>query len=219
MITTRSRVGTAVMNGEQCVHSEKITQLEDLTHFPPLTYHMTYSVKCFSFAKRVQNDLFDFWSSSAGLLYVACLGFCLNLWFGAQSWHLDPEQRLVVLSASWLMRFLCLLVVGRVWYTPQWGAADAEIKVPSGENTEFERSPFIAWSRSIYSHTCYAYCQGFLPRLLLPFQSIHLHFFQNLFRFFPVLALPNTGSCVGPQNKIGQPAWCRFPCWVPAEYK
>ena len=25
---------------------------------------------------------------------------------------------------------------------PQWGAADAEIKVPSGENTELKRSPF-----------------------------------------------------------------------------
>ena len=40
---------------------------------------------------------------------------------------------------------------------PQWGAADAEIKVPSGENTELKRSPFKAWSRSVYSHTCYAY--------------------------------------------------------------
>ena len=28
--------------------------------------------------------------------------------------------------------------------TPQWGAADAEIKVPSGENTELKRSPFKA---------------------------------------------------------------------------
>ena len=27
------------------------------------------------------------------------------------------------------------------------------------------------------------------------------------------------GSCVGPQNKIGHPAGCRFPCLVPAEYK
>ena len=27
------------------------------------------------------------------------------------------------------------------------------------------------------------------------------------------------GSCVGPQNKTGHPAECRFPCWVPAEYK
>ena len=25
---------------------------------------------------------------------------------------------------------------------PQWGAADAEIIVPSGDNTEFKRSPF-----------------------------------------------------------------------------
>ena len=38
--------------------------------------------------------------------------------------------------------------------SPQWGAADAEIKVPSGENTELKRSPFNAWSRSVYSHTC-----------------------------------------------------------------
>ena len=71
---------------------------------------------------------------------------------------------------------------------PQWGAADAEIKVPSGENTELKRSPFIAWSRSVYSHTCYAYCQGVLPCLFLPFQSIHLHFFKILSQFFPVLA-------------------------------
>ena len=29
----------------------------------------------------------------------------------------------------------------------QWGAADAEIKVPSGEKTELKRSPFKTWSR------------------------------------------------------------------------
>ena len=44
---------------------------------------------------------------------------------------------------------------------PQWGAADAEIKVPSGENTELKCSPFKPWSKSVYSYTCYAYCQGF----------------------------------------------------------
>ena len=49
-----------------------------------------------------------------------------------------------------------------------------------------------------------------------PFTCI---FFQNLSEFFPVLAMANTGSCVGLQNKIGQPAWCGFPCWVPAEYR
>ena len=31
----------------------------------------------------------------------------------------------------------------------QWGAADAEIKVPSGENTEFKRSSFKGWSRLV----------------------------------------------------------------------
>ena len=46
---------------------------------------------------------------------------------------------------------------------PQWGAADAEIKVPSGENIQLKRSPFKAWGRSVYSHICYTYCQGFLP--------------------------------------------------------
>ena len=29
-----------------------------------------------------------------------------------------------------------------VFFAPQWRAADAEIKVPSGENTELKRSPF-----------------------------------------------------------------------------
>ena len=99
-----------------------------------------------------------------------------------------------------------------LWKTPQWGAADAEIKVPSGENTELKRSPFIAWSRSVLSHTCYTYCQGFLPHLFLPYRSIHLLFFQNLSQFFPVLAVANTGSCVGPQNKIGHPAGSRVEC-------
>ena len=45
-----------------------------------------------------------------------------------------------------------------------------------------------------------------------PIQAIHLHFSQNLSRFFPALAVANTGSCVGPQNEIGHPARCRFPC-------
>ena len=96
--------------------------------------------------------------------------------------------------------------------TLQWGAADAEIKVPSGENTELKCSPFKAWSRSVYSHTCYAYCQEFLPHLFLPFRSIQLHFFKTSPIFFPVLAVAITGSCVGPQNKISHPVGCRFPC-------
>ena len=95
---------------------------------------------------------------------------------------------------------------------PQWGAADAEIKVPSGENTKLKRSPFKAWSKSVYSHTCHAYCQGFLPFLFLPFRSIHLHSFQNLSRVFLCWLWLIHGSCVGPQNKIGHPARGKFPC-------
>ena len=59
---------------------------------------------------------------------------------------------------------------------PRCGAADAEIKVPSGENTELEGSTFKTWGRSVYSHTWYASCQRFLPCLFLPFRSIYLHF-------------------------------------------
>ena len=46
---------------------------------------------------------------------------------------------------------------------PQWGDAEAKIKVPSCENRELKRSPFKVWSRSVkYNQTCNAYCQGFL---------------------------------------------------------
>ena len=84
---------------------------------------------------------------------------------------------------------------------PAVGAADAEIKVPSGENTELKRSPFKTWSRSVYSLTYYTYCLGFLPCLFLPFQSIHLLFFQNLSRFFLCWLWLTHGSCEGLQNK------------------
>ena len=40
-----------------------------------------------------------------------------------------------------------------------------------------------------------------------PFTCI---FFKNLPRSFLALAVANTGSCVGPQKKIGHPVGCRF---------
>ena len=54
-----------------------------------------------------------------------------------------------------------------IWYpisivSPAVGTADAEMKEPSVKNQELKDSPFKAWSRSVYSHACYAYCQGFL---------------------------------------------------------
>ena len=42
--------------------------------------------------------------------------------------------------------------VGSLTRHPQWGAADAETKVPSDENTELKGSSFKEWSRSVYCH-------------------------------------------------------------------
>ena len=53
----------------------------------------------------------------------------------------------------------------------QWGAADAEIKVPSDENKELKCSPFKTQSRSVYSLTCQAYCQGFFLTYFYPSSS------------------------------------------------
>ena len=95
---------------------------------------------------------------------------------------------------------------------PQRGAEDAEIKVPSSENTALKHSSRKVWNRSVYSHTCYAYCQGFHPCLFLPFPVQYPAFFQNLSRFFLCWLWLTHGSCVGPQNRIGHPAGCRIPC-------
>ena len=56
-----------------------------------------------------------------------------------------------------------------------------------------------------------------LPRissLLISTLPVHSSsFFPQIFPdFSAVLAVANTGSCVGPQNKIGHPAGCMFPC-------
>ena len=107
--------------------------------------------------------------------------------YGCETWALlaDPEkkkertkEKLSRLSApiAWENFF--------VSPTPQWGAADAEIKVPSGENTELKRSPFKAWSRSIYCHACHAYCQGVLPCLFLPFSPFTCIFSKTSPNFF-----------------------------------
>ena len=50
----------------------------------------------------------------------------------------------------------------------------------------------------------------FLAYFYLPVHS--LAFFPIPLPIFPVLAVANTGSCVGPQNKIGHPDEYRFPC-------
>ena len=108
----------------------------------------------------------------------------------------------LLLNLVWEHITMSQIFIWRNRVVQQWVAAHTEIKVPPGENTELKCSPSKAWSRSVYSHTCYTCCQGFLPWLFLPFRSIHLHCWQNLSWFFPVLAVANTGSCAGPQATL-----------------
>ena len=45
---------------------------------------------------------------------------------------------------------MCIVMITYVvMFTTQWGSADAEIKAPSGGNTELKRSLFKAWRRSV----------------------------------------------------------------------
>ena len=144
-------------------------------------------------------DTIRFWPCivSAKTWLITSRGTCHKcFWSAVNEWNVDTVIYLWIILTflAWLHLLLTLLCPSlslsllRPDITPQWGAADADIKVPSGENTELKRSPFQAWNRSVYSHTCYAYRQGVRPCLFLPFQSIHLHFLQNLSHFFPVLA-------------------------------
>ena len=66
------------------------------------------------------------------LLAVATTGFCVE------------SQNKIGHPACRRQRQMC---IRDSLFSPQWGAADAEVKVPSGENTELKRSPFKVWGR------------------------------------------------------------------------
>ena len=69
----------------------------------------------------------------------------------------------------------------------QWGAVDAEIKVPSGENTELKRSPCKAWSSQyIAIHATLTARDFFLSCLLISTLSVHSPaFFPKPLPIFP----------------------------------
>ena len=96
---------------------------------------------------------------------------------------------------------------------PQWGATDAGINVPSAENTELKGSSFKTWSRSVYSRAFYTYsvtARDFFLAYFYPFGPFTCIFSKTSAEFFMCLAVANTSSCAGPQNKIGHPIGCRF---------
>ena len=99
----------------------------------------------------------------------------------AQTWHICWD----------FLRIMCTLPWVALACPRRRGAADAEIKVSSGENTELKHSPFKAWSRSVYSHTCYAYCHSA--------RDFFLAYFYPSSPFTCIFAKtsPNCFSCVG----------------------
>ena len=84
---------------------------------------------------------------------------------------------------------------------PQCGAADAEIKVPSGENTELKRSPIKAWVGQYIAIHASLTARDFSSLLISTLPVHSPTFFSNLSRFFLCWLWLTHGSCVGPQNK------------------
>ena len=120
---------------------------------------------------------------SPALSLWSCFHSCLKCVTSETKTHGYFKLLLIVLLVMIFQRvpiLLCYVIcILFLFKNPQWAAADAEMKVPSGKNTELIHSPFQAWSRSVYSNTCYPYCQEFLSYLFLPFRSNHLHFFSK----------------------------------------
>ena len=99
-----------------------------------------------------------------------------------------------------------------------WELRTQKLKVPSSENTELKHYPFKAWSRSVYIavHAMLTARDFFLAYLYpsSPFTCIFSETTPDLLSWLWQMH----GSCVGVQNKIGHPAWCRLQCLVPAGY-
>ena len=132
--------------------------------------------------------------------------------------HVDLSQRPRDFEPS---RLITVRNIARHFYRsdPQLGDADAEIKVPICWKQSLRVLPLTPGvGQYIAIHATLTARDFFLANFYPPglFTCI---FFQNLSRVFPVLAVANTGSCVGQQNKTGHSTGCRFLYWVPAACK
>ena len=76
------------------------------------------------------------------------------------------------------------------WVPPQWGAADTEIKVPSGENTEFKRLPLKPGVCQYVAIHAALTARDFFLTSTLPVHSPA--FFPKPFPIVCVLAVANT---------------------------
>ena len=99
--------------------------------------------------------------STAAFKYPIICAFSVSE-ISSYSFVIHPTSPIAFSSWTLILLFFLLLLLPS-FEAPQWGTADAEIKVSSDENTELKDSPSKAWSRSVYCHSCYAYCRRFLP--------------------------------------------------------
>ena len=106
-------------------------------------------------------------------LFAWVLGF---FFFSIEGNNLNIDGILYYLFALWHLFVKHDLLCDQL----QWGAADAEIKVPSVENTELEGSSFKALGRSVYNHTCYAYLPGISSLLISTFPVHSSAFFPRI---------------------------------------
>ena len=92
---------------------------------------------------------------------------------------------------------------------PQWGAADAEIKSHLVRTQSLNVLPLkLGVGQYIAIYAALTAITYFLAHFYPSGPCTCI--FPKPLPIFPVLAVANTGSCVGPQNEIGHPTGCRF---------
>ena len=83
-----------------------------------------------------------------------------------------PLQLVLSLCCHWLLHGFTI---------PQWGTADAEIKVPSAENPELSKVPFNAWGRSQHStYLCILSYNSVFPSSAF---QVHFSFFYSIVKW------------------------------------
>ena len=86
---------------------------------------------------------------------------------------------------------------------------EAKIEVLSDENTELKGSPLKPGVGQYIAMHATLTARGFFLANIYP-SGPFTCIFPKLLPSFSCVSCGKTGSCVGPQNKIGHPAGCRF---------
>ena len=86
------------------------------------------------------------------------------------------------------------------------GTADAEIRDPSVQNPHLKVLPFKPGAGPYKATHATPTARDFFLTNFYPPRPFTCIFSKASPDVFPVLAVANTGSYVGPQNKIGHPA-------------